>query len=132
MRRLRRLVLLGILGGAGVAGFTVWRQRRPHTQQQLGPPDWPPMTVKPPTTSVPVAASVPPAEHCDDHETSGERAAWLAPVDGACPEGYPIKANDNSGIFHVPGGRFYTRTVPERCYADAADAERDGYRSAKA
>ena len=56
----------------------------------------------------------------------------MPPVDGACPDGYPIKANDNSGIFHVPGGRFYERTVPERCYADAADAEADGYRRAKA
>jgi hypothetical protein len=54
------------------------------------------------------------------------------PVDGACPPGYPVKANDNSGIFHVPGGRFYDRTVPERCYADAADAVADGYRAAKA
>ena len=40
----------------------------------------------------------------------------------------PIKANDNSGIFHVPGGRFYDRTVPERCYAERRDAEADGYR----
>ena len=57
---------------------------------------------------------------------------WVEPIDGACPEGYPIKANDNSGIFHVPGGRFYERTRPERCYADAHDAEADGYRRAKA
>ncbi len=56
----------------------------------------------------------------------------MPPVDGQCPDGYPIKANDNSGIFHVPGGRFYERTVPERCYADAHDAEADGYRRAKA
>ena len=47
-------------------------------------------------------------------------------------DGYPIKANDNSGIFHVPGGRFYARTVTERCYANSADAVRDGYRPAKA
>jgi hypothetical protein len=59
-------------------------------------------------------------------------ARWVMPVDGACPPGYPVKANDNSGIFHVPGGRFYDRTVPERCYADAADAVADGYRAAKA
>ena len=54
------------------------------------------------------------------------------PVDGECPDGYPVKANDNSGIYHVPGGRFYGRTVPERCYARAEDAEADGYRAAKA
>lgn len=58
--------------------------------------------------------------------------SWVEPVDGACPDGYPIKANDNSGIYHVPGGRFYDRTVPERCYADTDAAEADGYRAAKA
>ena len=64
--------------------------------------------------------------------TPPRRPTWVPPVDGQCPDGYPIKANDNSGIFHVPGGRFYERTVPERCYADAHDAEADGYRRAKA
>jgi hypothetical protein len=58
--------------------------------------------------------------------------AWVPPIEGACPDGYPIKANDNSGIFHVPGGRFYDRTVPERCYANADAALADGYRQAKA
>ena len=57
---------------------------------------------------------------------------WVAPVASGCPDGYPIKANDNSGIFHVPGGRVYERTVPERCYATAQDALADGYRQAKA
>jgi hypothetical protein len=56
----------------------------------------------------------------------------LPPVDGGCPAGYPLKANNNSGIFHVPGGRFYDRTVAERCYANAEDAIADGYRQAKA
>jgi len=57
---------------------------------------------------------------------------WVAPVDGVCPEGYPIKANDSSGIFHVPGGRFYARTTANRCYASADAAIADGYRAAKA
>jgi hypothetical protein len=57
---------------------------------------------------------------------------WLPPVDGSCPAGYPLKANNNSGIFHVPGGRFYDRTVAERCYANSEDAVADGYRQAKA
>ena len=57
---------------------------------------------------------------------------WVSPVNGTCPDGYPVKANDNSGIFHVPGGRFYDRTVAERCYTDADAAIADGYRPAKA
>lgn len=62
----------------------------------------------------------------------GDPPQWVAPIDGACPDGYPIKANDNSRIYHVPGGRFYDRTVPERCYAEADAAAADGYRAAKA
>jgi hypothetical protein len=58
-------------------------------------------------------------------------STWVAAVDGACPSGYPIKAKVNSGIYHVPGGRSYDRTMPERCYATTADAEADGYRAAK-
>jgi hypothetical protein len=54
------------------------------------------------------------------------------PADGRCPDGYPIKANAKSRIYHVPGGRSYDRTVPERCYASTEDAEADGYRRAKA
>ncbi len=57
---------------------------------------------------------------------------WVLPIDGECPEGYPVKANDNSGIYHVPGGRFYARTKAERCYVDAGSAAADGYRAAKA
>jgi hypothetical protein len=43
-----------------------------------------------------------------------------------------VKVNESSGIFHVPGGRFYARTIPDRCYAAADDAVADGYRQAKA
>ena len=50
---------------------------------------------------------------------------------GACPLTHPVKANANSGIYHVPGGQFYERTKAERCYVDAAAAEADGYRAAK-
>ena len=72
------------------------------------------------------------AESTDDTAVSMDERRWVEPHDGECPDGYPIKANDNSGIYHVPGGRFYDRTVPERCYADPAAAEADGYRAAKA
>jgi len=127
---IRRLFLVGAAAAACGVGWTAWlRRRRPDSQpaaaaplggrvpfaftelvDDLAPADAPP-------TSVPPAPDLP---------------AWVAPVDGECPDGYPIKANANSGIFHMPGGRFYERTVPERCYADPADAEADGYRRAKA
>jgi hypothetical protein len=57
-------------------------------------------------------------------------ASWSAPVKGSCPDGYPVKAN-SSGIYHVPGGQSYDRTVPERCYPDPKAAEADGYRAAR-
>ena len=58
-------------------------------------------------------------------------ADWVEPVDGACPIGHPIKANAQSMIFHVPGGRSYDRTIAERCYASGDAAITDGYRQAK-
>jgi micrococcal nuclease len=50
-----------------------------------------------------------------------------APIDQrTCPASSPIKANltTHSGdcIYHVPGGRFYARTKPERCFATEAAA----------
>ncbi len=62
---------------------------------------------------------------------SDAEVPWVSPLDGVCPLTHPVKANDNSGIYHVPGGRFYDRTQAERCYRDAATAEADGYRAAK-
>jgi hypothetical protein len=63
----------------------------------------------------------------------GVSDTWVEPLEGGgCPTSHPIKANDHSGIFHVPGGRFYDRTVAVRCYVDPESANADGYRPAKA
>jgi hypothetical protein len=76
-----------------------------------------PATVAPPTGTEPDAAE----------------ATWREPLDGGdCPASHPVKANDSSGIYHVPGGRFYDRTVAVRCYASPEAATADGYRPAKA
>ena len=48
-----------------------------------------------------------------------------------CPEGYPIKGNATSLIYHVPGGGSYERTIPEFCFAAESDAEAAGYRAAR-
>jgi hypothetical protein len=115
---------LSLMCGAGYAAYTAWQRK--NEPMLDGPPEWPPLSESP--ASSPPSAS----EELGKPPTDGPDQRWLGPIDGACPDGYPIKANTNSGIFHVPGGRFYDRTVPERCYADAADAEADGYRRAKA
>jgi len=130
---LRRLFWLALLGGAGYAVWTAWQHQQGH--EPAAAPEWPPID-PPDSTPTPTAAGF--AEVASDEPAAAESAArsgdrrWVEPLDdGACPEGYPIKANDNSGIYHVPGGRFYERTGAERCYARAEDAEADGYRAAK-
>jgi hypothetical protein len=134
MRWLRRLLLLGLLGGGGYAGYNAWKRKNQSTPAAT--PSWPPFESSPPPKPAPSTAqpqtisAAKPVAATEPAPVDGVH--WVAPVDGQCPDGYPVKANDNSGIFHVPGGRFYARTVPERCYANATDAEADGYRPAKA
>ena len=51
------------------------------------------------------------------------------PISGwDCPAWAPIKGNANSGIYHVPGGAYYSRTKPEECFATEAAAQAAGYR----
>jgi hypothetical protein len=50
-----------------------------------------------------------------------------------CPASHPVKGNFTTYsaercIFHVPGGRFYQKTKPERCYKTAHEAVADGCR----
>ncbi len=51
----------------------------------------------------------------------------------ACPAAKPVKGNVPGGggdrIYHLPGTRWYARTVPEECFATAAAAEAAGFRS---
>ncbi len=116
---LRRTILLVALA-AGVGALVSWRRGHSATPVPSAPPQWPPLPGQPTTPTLvptPAPAAVP---------------GWLpANDDGSTPPSHPIKANQSSGIFHVPGGRFYDRTKPERCYATAAEAEADGYRQSK-
>lgn len=123
-RWLRRLVVLSALGAGVAAGYDAVRKRL--AASKVGPvATWPPLEPAPrPFVEVPV-------DQLSDEPTHHLAPLWVEPVDGQCPAGYPVKGNADSGIFHVPGGRFYDRTVPERCYATAADAEADGFRPAK-
>ena len=47
--------------------------------------------------------------------------------DGSAPEGFSIKGNADSGLYHVPGSAFYDRTVAEFWFASADDAEAAGF-----
>lgn len=60
----------------------------------------------------------------------------VPPQGMSCPVSHPIKGNFTtySGercIHHMPGGYFYGKTRPERCYASEADAVKDGCRRSK-
>jgi hypothetical protein len=101
---LRRLVAFALVVAAAVAVIR-WRRDEHLPGERLAAPEWPPFDQPAPR--------------------------WTSPVGGQCPVGYPVKVA-SSGIYHVPGGRFYERTTPQRCYASTDDAEADGYRAAKA
>lgn len=47
-----------------------------------------------------------------------------------CPEGHLIKANVNSGIYHLPGDPYYSRTNANvECFDSPQDAEQQGFRA---
>lgn len=50
---------------------------------------------------------------------------------GQCPASHPIKANDNSGIYHVPGQRHYNQTNARNCFPSEAAAKAAGFRKSK-
>ncbi len=43
------------------------------------------------------------------------------------PDGFPVKGNADSMLYHVPESRFYANTVAEVWFADAATAEAAGF-----
>ena len=153
MNWLRRLFLAGLLAAFGIVlygRFVRERSAAPDTAAE-----WPPLAATAPSatesrsagdespavdagpspiqslTATPPVLTEVPEILVDLPPAAGDH--WVLPgADGGCPDGFPVKANGNSGIYHLPGGRFYARTRAERCYARAQDAEADGYRRAKA
>jgi len=103
---LRRTALATLMVLA-LAGVVAWWKQRNQMAMPTGPAQWP--AFEAPASPVWVTA------------TSG----------GGAPEGFPVKVKVSSGIFHVPGGRFYDRTNPDRWYATTAAALADGYRQSK-
>ncbi len=48
-------------------------------------------------------------------------------ADGSQPDGFPVKGNEDSMLYHVPGSSFYARTVAEVWFTDADAAEAAGF-----
>jgi large subunit ribosomal protein L4 len=83
--------------------------------------DAPQSLVKAPAKGAPEAADTTQAE-----APYGEGShAPLA--DGTQPEGFPVKGNADSMLYHVPGSSFYARTVAEVWFASAEAAEAAGF-----
>ena len=112
-----------ILGAGVIAGvaYALWKVIDQRTRESTL--EWRPQPLLSPPMPVP---------HAPEHPVEApDGAGWIEPVDGACPVSHPVKAKLTSGIFHVPGGQMYDRTVPDRCYVDATAAEADGLRASK-
>jgi large subunit ribosomal protein L17 len=54
-------------------------------------------------------------------------ASHAAAEDGSEPEGFPVKGNADSMLYHVPDSEYYDRTVAEVWFKTAADAEEAGF-----
>jgi large subunit ribosomal protein L4 len=50
-------------------------------------------------------------------------------ADGSQPEGFPVKGNADSMLYHVPGSSFYARTEAEVWFASADAAEAAGFQA---
>lgn len=58
------------------------------------------------------------------------RISTFTPQSGtySCPSNKPIKGNAQSGIYHMPYGQYYNKTMPERCFANEQEAKDAGFR----
>lgn len=55
----------------------------------------------------------------------------VAGTDNECPIGYPIKADDNGGVYRVPGGLLYDSTNARNCFSNEDAARSAGYQPSK-
>ncbi|CRK60047.1 LSU ribosomal protein L4p (L1e) [Alloactinosynnema sp. L-07] len=80
--------------------------------------------------SRPVRAAKSVASSAEIQSLTGARfgdASHDALADGSQPEGFPIKGNADSMLYHVPDSAFYDRTVAEVWFTTAEAAEAAGF-----
>lgn len=77
----------------------------------------------------------------DDHATDTPASAPAAAValpegavasgeDGSAPDGYTVKGNADSGLYHVEGSQWFEQTIAEFWFKDAEAAEAAGFEPA--
>lgn len=62
---------------------------------------------------------------------SGEGFLRMSGNEPSCPDGFPIKGNAKSHIYHLPGESSYQATIPEMCFSTEDVAQAMGYRPRK-
>jgi len=138
-RWLRRLLVLGTLGGAGWVAVKFLRgdpvpafEAGPTTPTLLAPVEKLVPTPSPPAEATVVEPEAPAAEPEAPAAPAAPVADWVDAVAGEDgPATHPVKAKLKSGIYHLPGMLNYDRTVPDRWYTTAEAAEADALRQAK-
>ena len=123
-----RLLPLGTVFGAFVLGVllgAIGVALRPRSVVAPAPPT-------PLPTPQPVATEPDPVLSAATSE--GEDLSDSVPGNGTheTPPGFPIKGNRRSGIYHVPGGFAYERTIADICFRTPEAAEAAGLRHSKA
>ena len=83
-------------------------------------------------TAEPAGAPVEAVEAAETAEAPHGPGSRAATEDGEQPEGFPVKGNAGSNLYHLPGSRYYDQTVAEVWFATAEDAERAGFTKAGA
>ncbi|MGC4108582.1 MAG: trigger factor [Thermomicrobiales bacterium] len=82
------------------------------------------------TEEAPAAKPARKAKSAGPSESEGND--WVAAVEGEdAPNGWVVKGNADSGIYHTPESPAYENTVAEVWFPDAEAAERAGYRAPK-
>ena len=83
-------------------------------------------------TSVASQVVVTPDDVSTEESASTDEAPYgegshVALDDDVQPDGFPVKGNEDSMLYHVPGSPFYDRTVAEVWFATPEDAEAAGF-----
>jgi large subunit ribosomal protein L17 len=73
------------------------------------------------------AADVEVEESESDEEHPYGAGSHAALEDGSEPEGFPVKGNADSMLYHAPGTEYYDRTVAEVWFKTEEDAEAAGF-----
>ncbi len=104
----------------GVLATHISRRYLPGPREAITPGVPPRSQAAPTLTSPPTLSLVRP----EPDSVPGDGTAMVR-------DDYPIKGNGRSGIYHVPGGFAYDRTVASICFRTVEAAQAAGFRAAK-